>query len=333
MKALVYLGPGRMEPQEVPDPEPMPGEVVIETAGAAICGSDLHAFREASSRRIPPLIMGHETVGTVAEVGAGVDPARVGQRVVLKPLLSCGRCDPCRAGRTNLCAEGRLVGRDLAGGFAERFAVPEAAAVPIAGAVPDVIATLTEPLANAVHVASRAVDEGDEVLVIGAGPIGVLMARMALLEGARHVFTVDRIAVRLELARRQGATPLEPTDNERSLRDATSGRGADVVIDAVGVEETWALALRSVRPAGRFEVVGLGAPGGTVDFFGVIGKEARITGSFACTDDDFARAVDLIGSGAIDATGWVTTASFAEGQRAFQELTGPTDRFKVVLVP
>jgi L-iditol 2-dehydrogenase len=332
MKALVYLGPRNMELQDAPEPEPGPGEVVIATGASAICGSDLHGFREASPRRIPPLIMGHETVGTIDAVGPGVDEARVGERVVLKPILACGRCEACLAGRTNLCASGRLVGRDLGGGFAARFAVPGEAAVEISRDVPDDVATLTEPLANAVHVTTRSVRDGDTVLVVGAGAIGALMVRMAVDRGAADVFVTDVVASRLEVARAQGATPLEG-DPDEALLAATDGRGVDVVIDAVGVEPTWALALRAVRAGGRIEAVGLGSASGSIDHFAVIGKEATITGSFAWTDEDFGNALALIEAGTIDTTGWFSTMPFADGQRAFEQLVDTTDRFKVVLTP
>lgn len=333
MKALVYLGPRRMELQEVDDARPGAGEVVVTTAASAVCGSDLHGFREASPRRIPPLIMGHETAGTVADAGFGVDPALVGRRVVLKPILFCGECDACRAGRTNLCARGRLVGRDLSGGFAERFAVPVDAVAEVSDDVPDELATLVEPLANAVHVASRSVRAGDDVLVVGAGPIGALTARMAVVMEARRVFVTDRIASRLELARAQGATPLGIESIDERIDEATGGFGIDVVIDAVGVEATWALALRAVRPGGRIEAVGLGAPSGAVDYFSVIGKEAAVTGSFGWTEDDFRAALELIERGNIDTEGWFTRASLADGQRVFEELADGTDLFKVVLSP
>jgi 2-desacetyl-2-hydroxyethyl bacteriochlorophyllide A dehydrogenase len=266
-------------------------------------------------------------------VGEGVDTGRVGQRVVLKPILACRACEPCRSGRSNLCRNGRLVGRDLTGGFAARFVMPAEAAVEIAAHVPDDVATLTEPLANAVHVTSRAVTRDDDVLVIGAGPIGALMARMAIHRGAARVFATDRITARLELARAQGAIPLGLHDPEGSLREATDGRGVDVVIDAVGVADTWAFGLRAVRSGGRLETVGLGAPAGVVDFYAVIGKEATITGSFGWVDEDFAHALALIEDGAVDTAGWFTPASFAEGQRVFEELVEGTDRFKVVLAP
>lgn len=333
MRALVYLGPRRMELQEAPDPVAGPGEVVFVTAAAAVCGSDLHGFREASPRRIPPLVMGHEGVGTIAATGGGVDPGRVGERVVLKPILACGECEPCREGRPNLCVSGRLVGRELTGAFAERFAVPTAAAVAIAADIPDDLATLTEPLANAVHVTSRSVREGDDVLVIGAGPIGVLMARMALEQGARRVFSTDPVPRRLTFAEAQGATPLTGDDPEAAVRAETDGRGVDVVIDAAGFESTWSLGLKVVRPGGRVEAVGLGQPAGSVDFFAIAGKEVQVTGSFAWTDEDFDRSIALIERGAIDTTGWFTTMPLAEGQRAFEELVDTTDRFKVVLTP
>jgi len=333
MKALVYLGPRVMELQDAPDPQPGTGEVVIATTAAAVCGSDLHGFREASPRRIPPLIMGHEVVGAIDELGDGVDPDRIGARVVLSPILSCGTCEACRDGRTNVCPNGRLVGRELTGGFASRFAVPASAAVPIASSVPDDLATLTEPLANAVHVTTRSVRSGDDVLVIGAGPIGVLMARMALEQGARTVYSTDPVPDRRAFASAQGATPLEGGDPEAALRETTDGRGVDVVIDAAGFEATWALGFRVVRPGGRIEAVGLGTPTGTVDFFAIAGKEIQVTGSFAWTDEDFARALALIEAGAIDTSGWFTLMPLAEGQRAFEELVDTTDRFKVVLTP
>ena len=110
MKALVYLGPGRMELQDAPDPTPGPGEVVIASRASSICGSDLHGFREASPRRIPPLIMGHETVGTIDAVGDGVPATRIGERVVLKPIVSCGACRWCREGAINHCPTGTARG-------------------------------------------------------------------------------------------------------------------------------------------------------------------------------------------------------------------------------
>ena len=334
MKALVYLGPGRMELQDVPDPHPTAGEVVVAPTASAVCGSDLHGFREASPRRIPPLVMGHESVGTIVEVGDGVPEDRIGERVVLKPIVGCGSCRWCREGAINRCATGKLMGRDMPGGFAERVAAPASCAVPFTVVMPDEVATLTEPLANAVHVVSRSVTDGDRVLVIGAGPIGVLMTRTALVLGAEHVFVTDPVAERLAIARAQGAELVGGEDPVEAVRDATDGEGVDVVIDAAGFEATWAMGLRAVRIGGRIEQVGLGAGSGTVDFFAVLGKEATISGSFAWGERDFERAVAMLGDGAVDPSGWITTMPLADGQRAFEDLVDPgSGRFKVVLVP
>jgi 2-desacetyl-2-hydroxyethyl bacteriochlorophyllide A dehydrogenase len=333
VKALVYLGPGRMELQDAPDPIPGHDEVVIASRVSSICGSDLHGFREANPRRIPPLIMGHETVGQIAEVGEGVPTERIGERVVLKPIVSCGVCRWCREGAINHCLTGRLVGRDLPGGFAERFAVPAAAAVTLDANLSDDVAVLAEPLANAVHVASRALREGDTVFVIGAGPIGVLMAKAALVYGAGRVLITDPVADRLTRAVAQGAESVGGDDPAESVVEATDGVGADVVIDAAGYEATWAMGLRAVRHGGRIDEVGLGSPSGTVDFFGVLGKEATIVGSYAWDETDFARAIELLEDGALDPSGWLTSMPLADGQRAFQELVDGAGHFKVVLTP
>jgi 2-desacetyl-2-hydroxyethyl bacteriochlorophyllide A dehydrogenase len=333
VKALVYLGPGRMELQDVPDPTSGPGDVVIAARASAVCGSDLHGFREASPRRIPPLIMGHETVGEIVAVGAAVPESRLGERVVLKPIVSCGACARCREGAVNHCPTARLVGRDLPGGFAERLAVPAGAAVSLRTELSDDVATLIEPLANAVHVTSRAVHDRDRVFVIGAGPIGVLMVRAAFLSGASCVWVTDPMAERRALAAAQGAEPVTGVDPATAVLEATDGEGADLVIDAAGFEATWAMGLRAVRAGGRISEVGLGAGSGTVDFFAVLGKEATITGSYAWSDDDFARAIELLTQGAIDPAGWITTMPLADGQRAFEELVNGAGRFKVVLVP
>jgi 2-desacetyl-2-hydroxyethyl bacteriochlorophyllide A dehydrogenase len=322
-----------MELQDAPDPTPGTGEVVIASRASAICGSDIHGFREASPRRIPPLVMGHETVGEIISVGRGVPEARVGERVVLKPIVSCGSCRWCLEGAINRCPTGRLVGRDLPGGFAERFAVPAGAAVRFDSDLSDDVATLTEPLANALHVASRSVKQGDRVLVIGAGPIGVLMAKASFLHGASRVLITDPVNDRLRLAAAQGAEIVTRDDPAQAMIDATDGEGADVVIDAAGYGSTWAMGLRAVRTGGRIEEVGLGAGSGTVDFFAVLGKEATIAGSYGWGDDDFARAVEMIAQGELDPAGWFTTMPLADGQRAFQELLDGAGRFKVVLVP
>jgi len=167
--------------------------------------------------------------------------------------------------------------------------------------------------------------------VLGAGPIGALMARLAVLAGASAVLSVDPVASRRALAEAQGATAVEPEGAERAISKISGGRGADVVIDAVGVPATMGSALHLVRAGGRVEAVGLGAPSSELDLFAIVGKEIGITGSFAWADPEFERAIELISTGAIPTAGWFSTFLLEDGQWAFEQLVDGTDRFKVVL--
>jgi 2-desacetyl-2-hydroxyethyl bacteriochlorophyllide A dehydrogenase len=333
MKALVYLGPRRMELQDVPERDPAAGEARVRVAAAAICGSDLHGFREASPRRIPPLVMGHEVAGRVEVVGDGVDPSLVGTRVVAMPVLSCGTCPRCREGRTNLCPDRRLMGMSFPGAFAEWFTISADRLVPMPDRIGDEPGALAEPLANALHTVDRSVRPGDDVLVIGAGAIGLFAARASVLGGASRTFVVDRLADRLALAAAQGAEPLEADEAAVAIGAATAGAGVDVVIDAAGYPTTWSLALEAVRFGGRIEALGLGAVEGPLAYQSLIAKGVTVVGSYACVPADFARALELLGSGDVDADPLITTMALADGQGAFEALVDGGTYTKVVLVP
>jgi 2-desacetyl-2-hydroxyethyl bacteriochlorophyllide A dehydrogenase len=328
MKALVYLGPRRMELQDVRRPRADAGEARVRVRAAAICGSDLHGFREASPRRIPPLVMGHEAVGVVDAVGAGVDRSLVGRRVVAMPVVSCGACARCLEDRPNVCPNRRLMGMNFPGAFAEAFTIPAKQLHPVPATLSDDVASLTEPLANAVHVVDRSVRETDDVLVIGAGPIGLFAARAAVLAGAKRVRVTDTVASRLELASALGAEPVVADEAAASFSDQV-----DVVIDAAGFPATWAAAVEAARYGGRIEVIGLGAAEGPLAYQGVVAKGLTITGAYACVPDDFGRAIHLLETSAADVSGWIATLPLADGQRAFEELVDGSDRVKVVLVP
>ncbi len=333
MKALVYLGPRRMELQDAPDPVAGPGEVVIRVRASAICGSDLHGFREASPRRIPPLVMGHEVCGVVETVGEGGNDSLEGRRVFVKPVVSCGACAGCVEGRPNLCPHRKLMGMDFPGGFAEACAVPAGRLAPVPDRLPDHLACLAEPLANALHSVGRSVRAGDTVLVIGAGPIGSFAVRAAVLAGAAQVLVADPLESRLELAAAQGGRSLPPDDPAGAIAEATGGRGADVVLDAAGFPATWALALDTARFGGRIEAIGLGKPEGPINYHAVVAKGLTITGSYACTDEDFDRAIELLAAGEVVVDPWITRMPLADGQTAFERLVDDADLVKVVLEP
>jgi threonine dehydrogenase-like Zn-dependent dehydrogenase len=171
---------------------------------------------------------------------------------------------------------------------------------------------------------------GDTVFVIGSGPIGALMVRASLLHGADRVFVTDTNEERVAYAVGQGAQAVA-TDGAADALSAATGGGVDVVIDAAGFEATWALGVEAIKPGGRIFEIGLGAPRGTIDFFAVLGKEATITGSYAWSDLDFAKAVEALAEGALDADGWLTRVPLADGQAAFEDLADRGRPFKVLL--
>ena len=309
MRALVFTGPGAVELQDVATPTVPAGWLPIAVRASGICGSELHGFRSVGFRR-PPLVMGHEFAGETPD----------GRRVVVNPLLTCGECDLCRLGNRELCRQRQLVGVHLAGGFAERVAVPRSAVHEIPAEMSWETAALIEPLANAVH-ACRQVDQraGERVAVIGAGPIGLVTLLMAVHERLGEVTVVDRAASRLDLAARLGAgTSAAGLDGEY-----------DVVVDAVGSAQTRASAVEHVRPGGTSVWLGLAETDAAFDGNNLVRGEKRVVGSFAYSPDDFADAVRLASS--LD-LGWATAIGMEDSQRIFMELAaGAQDPVKAVI--
>ena len=276
MKALVFTAPGTVELLDVPEPDPAPGEVVVEVRAAGICGSELHGARRPGFRQ-PPLIMGHEFAGIAG-----------GEAVVVNPILSCGRCPECRRGLRHVCREREIIGVHRAGGFAERVAVPASALRPLPPGLPWEAAALIEPAANAVHAWNLALGavgvECRRVAVIGCGAIGLLCAATALSSGAGQVEVTDLSPARLAAAQRLGAEVADP-----GLSDQY-----DVVIDAVGSAATRAASVAHQRPGGVAVWLGLAGEETGFDGNALIRSEKRVVGSFAYRDEEFAQAMARI---------------------------------------
>src|SRR5512146_2568804 len=252
MKALVYPAWDTLEIGDVPEPSPGPGEVVVRVAAVGICGSELEAVASRSPRRTPPLILGHEFCGEVEAVGEGVTEVKPGDRVAANSLVSCERCDECRSGATHLCPHRQVFGMNRQGAFAERVAAPVRALLPLPERVSPVQGALVEPLANAIHVWSLVRRRFPEtVVVFGCGPIGLLALQVARAGGAMRLVAVDTNDARLELAQAVGAEPLfNPTRDAvvSEIRAFTKGRGAEVVIDAVGAAAARRASVETARP-------------------------------------------------------------------------------------
>ena len=316
MEALVWLGGDQLEVQDVPEPENQPGKIVVDVTVAAVCGSDLHAYRGHGGKRRPPLVLGHEAVVSLP----GSD-----RHFAVLPLTSCGACPSCRSGRENLCPERVLLGLDVPGTFAAKVAVSEEALFEMPGALTPELAVLVEPLATAVQALGD-VPSGSEVVVLGCGTIGLLTAFAAASQGA-VVTAVDPLAARRTAAGDLGASVLLASVDELAASFAAR------CVDAVGIESTWRAGLRVLRPGGSITVVGLGQADGTIPIGDIVRGGLTVTGSYAYTRRDFEAARDLLAAGGLG-TGWLTSMPLAEGRRAFASLVEQPDRFlKVLLRP
>ena len=317
MRALVWQGDDVLELGELPEPQPGEGEVVLDVEIAGICGSDLHAYRGHPGPRRPPLVLGHEAIGTVA--------GRGGLYAVF-PLVVCGRCPACGRGEENLCETRGLLGLDRPGVFADRVLVRADALVPVPEGLDPRIAVLVEPLATSVSALRiDGVEEGNDVLVLGGGPIGLLAVYACVHLGAR-VVCVEPIPERRALAGALGATVLADT------AAVTAGR-ADAAIDAVGIEATWRSAIAGVRTGGRVALVGLGQAEGALPAAELVRRGITLRGHYAYTRRDFEAALELLAE-APPSTDWLTILALSEGAEGFRRLVHePHAVTKVLLTP
>ncbi len=261
MRALVKTtrGVGRLELQERPEPVAVAGWVTIEVRYAGICGTDLHIVQDEFPYW-PPVTLGHEFCGTVVGLGDGVDPSWLGARVVSEPhSLACGTCHLCRRGFAELCADKRSPGWGIDGAFASHLAMPAHLLHRLPDGLSDRVAALAEPMAVSVTALARGgVLAGDIVLIVGPGPVGILLAAGALAMGAATVVMVGRHdSDRLRFAESIGALTTLGDQAAELVQDLTAGRGADLVVDATGSADAIALAIGAVRRRGRLVAVGM----------------------------------------------------------------------------
>jgi threonine dehydrogenase-like Zn-dependent dehydrogenase len=339
MPALVWTAPRVLEMQRLPVPAPGPGEVLLAVSAAGICGSELSGYLGQSSIRVPPLVMGHEAAGALVAdasltLGDG-SPARAGTRVAFNPLLVCGACDRCRAGRTTVCRNRTLIGAHRPGAYAQYVAVPAAQCFPLPAHVLDVAGSLTEPLACGVRAVALA-GPAERLLILGAGPIGLCCLVAARAAGVPHVMISDIAPRRLEVARRWGAAATVDARDEDVLAavQAFAPGGADAVVDAVGTDGTRDQALRSVVPGGRAVFLGLHEETSPLHANYLVRQEITVQGSFSYSPQEFARAFELIAGGALPADGddWLEERPLAAAPESFEELiAGRARATKIVL--
>ncbi|MGH6931279.1 MAG: L-threonine 3-dehydrogenase [Dongiaceae bacterium] len=272
--------------EEVPMPAAGMNEVLIKVDKTAICGTDLHIYKwdEWSQRAIkPPLVIGHEFVGHIAALGPGVTNYNVGDRVSAEGHITCGQCRNCRAGRRHLCTQTRGIGVSVAGAFAEYVVAPASNLWLIPPEIPSEIAAFFDPFGNAAHCALSFDMVGEDVLITGAGPIGIIAAGICRYLGARHVVITDINDYRLQLAGKMGATHLVNVKRE-TLGDAMKAQnireGFDIGLEMSGNPKAFNDMLRHMYHGGRVALLGILPNDTRIDWDQVIFKSLNIKGVY-----------------------------------------------------
>jgi L-iditol 2-dehydrogenase len=311
MKSVQLVAPRTLEPREMPmPPDPSPGEVLVRVRAVGVCGSDMHWYRDGGIgpvRCVYPQILGHEPVGEVVAVGAGANHTEPGQKVVIEPAVTCGRCEHCLGGHANNCLTAQFMSSpQLPGLFREYALLPLENAVPIPAEMGFAEATLIEPLAVMLHVLELTpIRLGDTVAVMGAGPIGLLMASVARLAGASWIVIADKLPHRLRIAREMGAADdtLDVSAGRvpEAILDHTAGRGVDLVFDCAAACESFNTALAVARMGGRVILIGIPSePMMPVDLPLAMLKELSIQ-TIKRSNHNTPAAIELMRSGRIPA--------------------------------
>ena len=299
MLAARYLGPGRIEAEQIALPQIGPDEALIQVEACGFCGSDLNIVAGTHPRASAPLTIGHELSGRIVRMaGSSDEPAHelaVGDRVTTYPLISCGTCYACRHGNSHVCRQLRLFGFDVDGGMAEFVKLPVASLLKLPREMPARIGALIEPLAVAVHGVGRAALEGVEVAaVLGAGPIGILTALVAQARGVAQVIISDVLLSRLELASSLGLTAVAAgEDLRRRVMELSDQNGADIVYECAGHPSSAREMTSLVRSRGTIVNLGVFKKPVAIDMQAVNFKEIEMVGSRVYERKDFQSAIEL----------------------------------------
>ena len=305
-RAAIMYGTHDVRLEEVPVPEPGPKEILVEIKAVGVCGSDVHYYEEGRIGSFvvrEPLILGHESMGTVVALGDGATKHELGERVTLEPGVPDGTCRECRAGRYNLCPNVRFFATPpIDGAFTNFVSIHEDFAYSLPDELSDNAGALMEPLSVGIWACKKGeVTAGDHVLVTGAGPIGLLAMQVAFAQGATEVTITDVADERLQIARRLGATrALNVTEGPLDVE-------ADVLIECSGNERALGDGIRCVRPAGFVVVVGMGPNEETsVPLAFIQTREITLTGTFRYANT-YPTAIDLAAKGKVDLDAMVTS--------------------------
>jgi (R,R)-butanediol dehydrogenase / meso-butanediol dehydrogenase / diacetyl reductase len=337
MKAVVWKAIDTIAIEEIPEPER--GDLpIVKVSYTGICGSDLTIKSGKHPRARTPLVLGHEFAGTIDYVPPALKKTlAVGRRVVVNPLISCKDCRPCREGNEHVCVKLKLLGVEHnPGAFTARVAVPQAERIhPLPDSVPDQEGALIEPLAVAVHAVEYAqFAPGETAVVLGAGPIGLLVAQVARAAGVKTLFVVETEPARLKRAERLGFTVIDGSKSDvvERVRQLTDNAMADVTFDAAGVPATASQVIPLTGIKGRIVMVAIHKKPAEVAFRDLAYRELRILGTRIYATGNFETAIDLVASGKVDLKPLIThVLPMREALRAFDIAQNDKEACKVLI--
>ena len=345
MKALVLEEYNHLVYKEVPEPSIGPDDVLVQVKACGICGSDVHGLDGSTGRRIPPIVMGHEASGVVAETGANVADYKPGDRVTFDSTLYCGICFYCRRGEINLCEGRRVLGVSCdeyrqQGAFADYVAVPRHILYRLPPGITFERAAMVESCSIAFHAVGRIpVRINDAAVVVGAGMIGLLVIQTLRAAGCGRVFAVDVVPEKLDLALSLGADDVinaasDDADVGAQIARFTAGRGADIAVEAVGTQAALQTALNGLRKGGHLALIGNLSPTVGLPLQTVVTREITLYGSCASCGE-YPACLDMMTRGGIDVDPLISAvAPLSEGAGWFQRLQRrEKGLFKVILTP
>ena len=317
-------------------PQVAPGEVKVEVAYAGICGSDMHIIHGQNAFVRFPRVTGHEFSGVVREVGQSVEHLKVGDRVCIDPVISCGTCYPCRINRPNVCTRLQVIGVHRDGGFSEQVCVPAENAHRLPDSMALSHAALVEPYSIALNVLDRMQPHpGDSLLIYGAGVIGLTLVQMARALGLTDITVTDVIDARLETARALGASRTlngKAVDVEATMRELTDGEGVPLIVDAACIPALMPQMVRLASPAGRIGLLGFNAVPSDLVQLEMIKKELTLVGS-RLNNRKFPRVIELIASGKLHVQEMIShRVSFDEMPAAIDLIENHPEQTRKVLV-
>ncbi len=337
MKQAVMVSPGRIEFREVPTPTPGPAEALIRMKRIGVCGSDIHVWHGKHALTPYPVVQGHEVSGVVESVGKAVRGLAAGEKVTVQPQVTCGTCYPCRHGAYHICDSLKVMGFQTTGAGSELFAVDASKVLKLPPDMDLEHGAMVEPLAVAVHALGRVADvAGKTVIVLGAGTIGNLVAQTARGFGATKVMITDLSDYRLGIAAKCGiglGVNTGSSDLAAAVQKHFGADKADLILECVGSPTTITQAVAAARKGTDIIIVGVFGDKPTVDIGTVQDRELRLIGTLMYREQDWRKAIELLGAGKITLAPLITDRfAFTDYSKAYQYIDANRDRAMKVMI-